>query len=182
MQPSTTNHLRPMIAFAIAALLCFITAAAHAETSAPTAYPAQTIPADRGCATCGMYPAHYPQWQQQLIFKDKSMAAFDGGKCLFRFLLNMATYDARHTLADVAMIWVKDFNTGAWTDGTKAFYVVGSNVMGPMGKEIIPFTTQEAAQKFQQQNGGAVEPYANITMDTLKPLMGGMMHMQHGGH
>jgi len=129
-----------------------------------------------------MYPARYPEWQQQIVFKDQSMAAFDGGKCLFRYLLNMAMSDATRTPADVAMVWVKDFRTGTWTDGTKATYVVGSRVMGPMGKEIIPFADQAAAEEFLQQNGGTIEPYAGITLNTVESLMGGMMHRHHGGH
>lgn len=170
------HHLGYLLSLPLLALLCFGATGARAETQANEAYPVQTIAPDQGCAACGMYPAQYPQWQTQVIFKDKSMVAFDGGKCMFRFLLDMARFDAHHTAADVAMVWVKDFNDGTWVDGTKACYVVGSNVLGPMGKELIPFATEEAARKFQQRNGGALDPYAKITMESIKPLMGGMMH------
>lgn len=182
MQPPFRHSLRLPLALAIAVLLCLGSTGARAEAPTAATYPPQEITADKSCSACGMYPSRYLPWQQQLIFKDGTMAAFDGGKCLFRFLHNMAEFDAAHTVADVAMIWVKDFDTGAWTDGTKAYYVVGSNVLGPMGKEIIPFATRDAAQKFQQQNGGVVGPYDSITMTTVKPLMEGMMHMHQGGH
>ena len=33
-------------------------------------------------------------------------------------------------------------------DGTKAFYVINSDVYGPMGEELIPFLTKEDAQTF----------------------------------
>lgn len=145
------------------------------------AHPPQVIGAEANCPTCGMHPAQYPEWQSQIVFKDKSMAAFDGGKCLFRYLLTMRMFDSTRTAADIAMVWVKDFKTGAWVDGTTASYVVGSSVMGPMGKEIIPFADQSSAKSFQQHNGGIVESYAGITMDTIKPLMGGMMHMKQDG-
>ncbi len=72
--------------------------------------------------------------------------------------------------------WVKDFNDSTRVDGAKACYVVGSNVLGPMAKELIPFATEEAARKFQQRNGDALDPYAKIAMESIKPLMGSMMH------
>ena len=183
--PKTSTHPRILLFLTLVGIMLLVGAGAGISLAeqvvAGDVFPAQEITKEMGCVTCGMYPASYPQWQQQIVFKDKTAAAFDGGKCLFRYLLNMAKLDATHTPADIAMVWVKDFNTGAWLDGTKATYVVGSTVMGPMGKEIIPFADQTAANAFQQKNGGSVEPYGNITMDTITPLMGGMMHKHHGG-
>ena len=39
-------------------------------------------------------------------------------------------------------------------DGRSAHYVVGSDVTGPMGKELIPFATREAALEFSKDHGG----------------------------
>ena len=129
-----------------------------------------------GCAACGMYPHRYPQWQSQVVFTDGTVAAFDGCKCMFRFLLNMQKFAPERKVEQVATVWVKDFKTGAWLDGKTAHYVIDSKEMGPMGKELIPFATRAAAEEFQTANGGAIETYANISMATIKPLMGGM-HM-----
>lgn len=184
MQSLLRRHLASLLSLTLAILLCVgVVTTARAETPAAKAYPVQAITAETSCAVCGMYPAQYPQWQSQVIFKDKGMVAFDGGRCMFLFLLHMPQFDSRHTAAEVAMVWVKDFGTGAWTDGATASYVVDSTVLGPMGsKELIPFATEEAARKFQQQNGGTVEPYAKITREMIQPLMGmgGMMHGPQG--
>ena len=137
----------------------------------------QTISEKIRCAACGMYPHRYPQWQTQVIFTDGTMAAFDGNKCMFRFLLNMQKFAPERKAEQVAAIWVKDFKTGKWLDGKAGHYVIDSKVMGPMGKELIPFATRAAAEEFQKANGGTIEPFANISMDTIRPLMGGM-HMQ----
>ena len=32
----------------------------------------------------------------------------------------------------------------------KAFYVIGSNVYGPMGEELIPFKNEDEAKKFMK--------------------------------
>ncbi|MFZ5774344.1 MAG: nitrous oxide reductase accessory protein NosL [Thermodesulfobacteriota bacterium] len=143
---------------------------------------AQPITPQAACAACGMYPHQYPQWQTQVIFNDGTMAAFDGGKCMFRYLLNMKKFAPDRDPAQVAAVWVKDFGTGAWIDGKTAWYVVDSKVMGPMGRELIPFATEAAANDFQKANGGTVAAFQAISMDTIKPLMGGMHHMKQGGH
>ncbi|MGV1098901.1 nitrous oxide reductase accessory protein NosL [Thiovibrio sp. JS02] len=135
------------------------------------------ITAEATCAACGMYPHRYPQWQSQVVFSDGDSVAFDGCKCMFRFLLNMRKFTAAHTPEQVRAVWVKDFRTGKWIDGKSAFYVIASSEMGPMGKELIPFAEKAAAEEFQKQKGGSIDTYANIGMETIKPLMGGM-HMQ----
>ena len=170
--PGTTCGTRLILALMCAAMLLTSGLAIAAAGQQP-----QTITEKTSCAACGMYPHRYPQWQTQIIFTDGTMAAFDGCKCMFRFLLNMQKFAPERKPEQVAAVWVKDFKTGAWLDGKTAHYVIDSKEMGPMGKELIPFATRAAAEEFQKVNGGTIETYANITMDTIKPLMGGM-HMK----
>lgn len=144
----------------------------------PATLEPRTITAEMTCAACGMYPERFPQWQSQVVFADGTMAAFDGCKCMFRFLLNLQQFAPERQPGQIAAVWVKDFKTGLWLDGKEAHYVIGSKEMGPMGKELIPFATEVSAKEFQAANGGTMETYANIAMATLKSLMGGMQHMQ----
>lgn len=142
----------------------------------------RTITEGMTCATCGMYPHRYPQWQTQIIFSDGTMAAFDGCKCMFRYILNLQKFAPARRPEQIAVIWVKDFKTGQWLDGKSAHYVVGSKEMGPMGKELIPFATKASAEEFQKAKGGTIKTYATINMDTIHQLMGGMhmpMNMPH---
>jgi copper chaperone NosL len=138
------------------------------------------IPDDAPCGKCGMYPARYPQWQSQIIFKDGSMTPFDGCKCMFNFLFAMEKYDKMHANDDVEVAWVKDFNTGEWLNAKDAHYVVGSKVMGPMGKELIPFADSAAAAKFHQEQGGSIMMYSDINPDVMKTLGMGGMQMEKG--
>ena len=132
------------------------------------------------CGKCGMYPARYPQWQSQIIFKDGTMTPFDGCKCMFNFINGMEKFDKEHTRNDVAVTWVKDFNSGKWINAEDAQYVVGSQKMGPMGKELIPFSDHMEAMQFQKEQGGTMMKYAEITPEVLKSLMGGMKKHGHG--
>ena len=149
------------------------------ESAQAAATQPMVIPQDVSCGKCGMYPAKYPRWQSQIIFKDGSMTPFDGCKCMFNFMSAMDNYDKAHSMDDLAAVWVKDFNSGKWIDGTEAHFVVGSKMMGPMGKELIPFADQAAAMKFHQEQGGNMMMYAEITPEVLKSLMGDMK--KHGG-
>ena len=140
----------------------------------------RVIPENVSCGKCGMYPAKYPRWQSEIIFKDGSMTPFDGCKCMFNFLFAMGEYDKMHSSDDVTVAWVKDFNSGSWINAEDAYYVVGSNMMGPMGKELIPFADQDAAVKFHQEQGGDMMKYAEISPDILKSLGMGGMKMEQG--
>ena len=175
-QSGNTPGKRLILALLSTAML-LTTPLALAATPEP-----QTITEGMRCAACGMVPHRYPQWQTQVIFTDGTLAAFDGSKCMFRFLLNMQKFAPERKPEQLAAVWVKDFKTGAWLDGKKAHYVIDSKEMGPMGKELIPFATRAAAEEFQKASGGTIETYTNISMATLKPLMGGMqmqMNMVH---
>jgi nitrous oxide reductase accessory protein NosL len=132
----------------------------------------QTITKNDTCAKCNMYPANYPQWQSQIVFKDDTMASFDGCKCMFNFMNAMEAFDQKHTADDVAAVYVKDFKSGKWLNGTEAYYVVGSRKMGPMGKQLIPFAKHEDAMKFHEEQGGSVMQYSQITPPILKALRG----------
>lgn len=137
------------------------------------------IPQDVSCGKCGMYPAKYPRWQSQITYKDGTMTPFDGCKCMFNFMNAMAQYDKAHSRDDISVVWVKDFNSGKWVDAAAAHYVVGSSMMGPMGKELIPFADKAEAMKFHQEQGGAMMIYTDITPEVLKSLMGDMKGQGH---
>jgi nitrous oxide reductase accessory protein NosL len=151
-----------------------------AESSQAMVKQPMEIPENATCGKCGMYPARYPRWQSQIIFNDDTMTPFDGCKCMFNFIFAMDKFDQKHSKNDIAVAWVKDFNTGKWLNAEDASYVVGSNMMGPMGKELIPFADQAAAMKFHEGQGGTMMKYEDINPEVMKTLGMGGMKMEHG--
>jgi len=131
---------------------------------------AARIPAEARCPVCGMMPARYPDFAPKLHFTDGRMAAFDGCKDMFRFLLDMEKYGRGKTSEEVERIEVKDFGSGAWIDGRTAYYVAGSSVRGPMGPEILPFASREAAEAFRKEKGGEVLEFSGITAGVVEGL------------
>jgi len=129
-------------------------------------------PVPRGnCAVCGMYVANFPDWAAVATFKDGTQAWFDGPKDLFTFLFDPGRYTARRKGSDIASIQVKDYYGLKHIDGRSAWYVLGSDVLGPMGKELVPFRTESAARDFlKDHRGQKVLAFHEITAVTLAGL------------
>jgi nitrous oxide reductase accessory protein NosL len=106
------------------------------------------------CPVCGMFVAKYPDWVAAIRFTDGSYAVFDGAKDLFKFWLDMAAFDRSRRPADVASIQVTDYYAVKPVDARKAYFVVGSDVLGPMGHELVPFESEADARAFLADHRG----------------------------
>jgi nitrous oxide reductase accessory protein NosL len=153
---------------AIALLLAaagFLAAQAVPGQSGPPAKPA---PANK-CPVCGMFVAGFPDFLAAVVFTDGATAYFDGCKDMFRFLFEMDKYAPGRKRSDVAAVWVTDYYSLGWIDGAKAFYVRGSDILGPMGRELIPFGKEPEAKVFiRDHRGESLFRFDEITPDVLK--------------
>ena len=145
------------------------------------AVAAERVPVEVGkeirCPVCGMYPAQYPTWRAQLIFKDNQARVFDSPVDLFRFLLAMPMFDKGHSAEEVDAVFVTDFLKRNWIDGRKAFFVAGSDAKGPMRDANLPaFAERDAATAFAADRGGRVVGFSEVTRDLLRSLGGGTHH------
>lgn len=71
----------------------------------------------------------------------------------------------------MAEIFVKDYYSLAFIDGKRAFYVIGSNQLGPMGHELIPFARKSDAEGFlKDHQGKAILRFDEVSPATLKSL------------
>jgi len=123
------------------------------------------------CPVCGMFVAKFPDWTAAVRFKDGTTAWFDGCKDLFTYYLNVRKYSPARTPDTITAIQVKDYYALRQIDGRKAFYVAGSDVFGPMGKELIPFEKAADAGEFlRDHNGKRVVKFSDITPALLKTL------------
>jgi copper chaperone NosL len=50
-------------------------------------------------------------------------------------------------------VWVHDYPSQEWIDGTKAFFVASKDVMTPMGTGVIAFKERGAADEFAASHG-----------------------------
>ncbi len=132
--------------------------------------PVTPAPKDK-CPVCGMFVVKYPEWMAEVIYKDGSYAVFDGPKDLFKYYLNLKKYNPAKKITDIDSVFVKDYYSVNFLDGTRCLYVAGSDIYGPMGRELIPFEKEADAREFMKDHKGeSLLRFTDITEKILKTL------------
>lgn len=106
------------------------------------------------CPVCGMFVYKYPKWVAQIYFQDKSTYFYDGAKDMFKYIFDIGRYSPGKTVDMITAIFVTDYYEVKLIDAKSAFYVIGSDVLGPMGHELLPFKDLESAQEFMEDHKG----------------------------
>ena len=106
------------------------------------------------CPVCGMLVSKYPNWVAVITWKDGHAHFFDGAKDMFKFLHDLPKFAPSHRKEDIAAIYVTDFYNLERIDARKALFVVGSNVLGPMGHELVPLANKADADDFLKDHKG----------------------------
>ena len=123
------------------------------------------------CPVCGMFVSKYPNWIAQIIFDDKTYVFFDGTRDMLKYYFDLNKYNPQKTRDGILMIWVTDYYTTRLVDGKKAVYVTNSDVLGPMGKELIPHASDKAAKHFVKDHGGdKILAFGEIDLDLVESL------------
>ena len=106
-----------------------------------------------------------------LIFRKSDF--FDGPKDMLVFYFNPERYDGPPREA-IKNIFVKDYYSLNSLSARDAFYVIGSDIYGPMGHELIPFETREAAESFRKDHHGKeILTFDEITPELIESLLVG---------
>jgi len=118
-----------------------------------------------------MFVAKYPDWVAQIIYKDGSRVYFDGAKDLFKYYFNISKYDSKKSKRNIAAIFVTEYYDVKFIDAYKAYYVIGSTVYGPMGRELIPQKSKEDANEFMKDHGGnRILTFEKVTSEVIRKL------------
>jgi nitrous oxide reductase accessory protein NosL len=150
-------------------LLAWLFFAGQLGWAAETA-PVKPTPADK-CPVCGMFVAKYPDFVAAIVFNDGSYAVFDGAKDMFKYYFDMKKYDRARSPADIKFIQVTGYYNLNAIDGQKALYVLGSDVYGPMGTELIPFAEAAEAQEFMKDHKGkTILKFGEITKEMIEKM------------
>ena len=146
----------------------------------------RSIPEDARCPVCGMFPVRSPEWAAQAIFDDGATHFFDSPLSLFIYLQDVERYTAGRRLSEVAARYVRDADSHSeapdWIDAQTAFYVHGSDALGPMRAGNLPaFASAVSAQAFASRRGGQVIQTGEISPAILEVLGGAKRHL-HQDH
>ena len=128
-------------------------------------------PAGAKCPVCGMFVVKYPDWTATARFKDGSTSYYDGPKDMLSHYFDTARYTPGKRQADIVALAVKEYYSVAMIDARGAFFVTGSDVYGPMGSELIPFSTEKDAASFKiDHKGKRILRFNEITPQIIKSL------------
>ncbi len=127
------------------------------------------------CPVCGMFVYKYPRWAAQIFYKAKDghehHLSFDGVKDMMKFYLNPKKWgDYADVKENIIKMKVTDYYTQKAIDAKKAFYVIGSDVLGPMGNELIPFATKKEAENFIKDHKGKIVTFDQIDEKLIEKL------------
>lgn len=148
-------------------LLCLLTVITSLAAEKGTA----SVPVGAKCPVCGMFVAKYPNWTAAARFKDGTTFYYDGPKDMFSHYLDTARYTPGKRQTDIVALSVKEYYLLTTIDARSAFFVFGSDVYGPMGSELIPFSTEKDAIAFKlDHKGKSILRFNEITKQTIKSL------------
>lgn len=151
---------------------CLIAVCLLIAFSASAAFGAEIKPSKKDkCQVCGMLVYMYPDWASKIVFKDGTAVYFDGPKDMMRYYLDMAKYAKGRANADVAEMLVTEYYDLTPIEARSAFFVTGSDVMGPMGPELVPFKSEAQASDFKRDHKGkSIMKFSEITPAVMKGL------------
>ncbi len=128
------------------------------------------------CPVCGMFTYKYPRWAAQIFYKHNDHQhhySFDGVKDMMKFYFNPLKWGDYHNSIknNITKILVTDYYTQKAIDGTKAFFVIRSDIYGPMGHELIPFESYDDAKVFLKDHyGKKIIEFKDIKEDEVYKL------------
>jgi copper chaperone NosL len=136
--------------------------AASSVAQTPQSYAKPPLPFDRlpkpgprdTCPVCGMLVAKYPHWVATIVYQDGHAHFFDGAKDMFKFWFDPPKYAPNHSRAMIAQMAVTDYYNLQSIDAKSALYVIGSDVLGPMGHEFVPLASLADAEEFMKEHKG----------------------------
>jgi nitrous oxide reductase accessory protein NosL len=117
------------------------------------------------CPVCGMFVSGYPNWIAEIIFKDGTYAIFDGPKDMFKYYFNVSTYTKGKTKNDISALFITEYYTTKIVSARDVHFILGSDVMGPMGNELVPVLGKEVAEQFAKDHKGT----KMLTFDEITP-------------
>ncbi len=151
-------------------LILILTLTLFSPAWAEEGKPAKPSPKDK-CPVCGMFVAKYPDFLAQVLFADGSYVFFDGTKDMFKYYFNLKKYSPSRKGSDIKAIYVTDYYNLSLIDGFQAIYVSGSDIYGPMGKELIPFGKEAEAKEFMKDHKGQSQMrFKEVTNEVIKSL------------
>lgn len=119
-------------------------------------------PAGGRCALCGMRVTRGSAFASGASEANGHEVLFDSVKCMFRWL-------GQHT--DARDAWTTEHLSRSERPARDLFYVMGTDIDGPMGADLVPVDTREHAEQIRTTHHGTqILAFAEVTSSVLDEL------------
>lgn len=112
------------------------------------------------CAHCGMKLTQGSAWLAELAAADGSKKTFDTPRCALTARLATGAGTLR----------VQDFYDRKWRDASEVRFVIGSDVLGPMGPDLVPVDVARAPKFMKDHEGDRALALDEVTKAVLEDL------------
>ncbi len=167
------NTIKQYLLLAIAAV--FLSACSPANEQQTMLHKAATIEASDECHLCGMLISNFGGPKGELFRngvtdeQSNTVHKFCSTRDMFSFYLDPENN------RNVTSMFVHDMSKAPWgqpndeyfIDAKTAWYVVGSNKTGAMGKTLASFSKQSDAQAFAEDFNGEVITFSQVDLAAL---------------
>ncbi|WP_294966574.1 nitrous oxide reductase accessory protein NosL [Sulfurimonas sp.] len=120
------------------------------------------VTVDEKCPICGMFVYKYPKWAAQIFYGDMHYS-FDGVKDMMKYY-----FDHKD---GISKMLVTDYYSQKAIEARESYFVIGSDVYGPMGDELIPFEKLSDAKTFSLDHKGLKTlKFDSIKLDEVNKL------------
>jgi len=86
--------------------------------------------------------------------REGTYAVFDGLKDMFKYYFDLAGYQKGKTVDDIEGIYVTEYYTTKLMPAGEVYFVTGSDVLGPMGRELVPVRGDADSGEFMRDHDG----------------------------
>ena len=114
---------------------------------------------DARCKHCGMRIDPSSQWRTELLGDDGKVTAFDAPRCALQSWRSGAT--------PAQSIRVQEYYDRVSRDGADVRFIVGGDVIGPMGPDLVPVDPPRASKFIQDHAADRALRLDEITPQVL---------------
>jgi hypothetical protein len=114
------------------------------------------------CKNCGMRIDPQSQWRAELVAEDGSLVAFDTPRCALQ------SWRGGKTAAKA--VRVQDYYDRKPREGTDVRFVVGGDVLGPMGPDLVPVDPVRVSKFIQDHAADRAYRLEEITTEVINAI------------
>lgn len=118
--------------------------------------------AEQRCKHCGMKIDPASAWRTDLVAPDGTTTSFDTPRC--------ALTSWRTGKSQAASLRVQEYYERQWRSGDELRFVIGGDVVGPMGPDLVPVDPARATKFIQDHGADRALRLDEITTDVLSGM------------